>query len=249
LLFVGEPAHNEVISKLDSNDTRMQQVTYANGRIWGALDTAVTVEGGNHAGVAWYVVNPNADRQGDRGRAGQGDSSAGSLSAQVARQGIFGMDNTDLIYPAIGVTAGGQGVMALTLVSNKDNPSAAYAPFDAQAGVGDVHIIAAGAAPQDGFTGYIAESNPAVGVRPRWGDYGSAAVDGNSIWIASEYIAHACDYAKWGGRFFGAATGDNKLGTCAAKPGAAGTRVALGNWSTRISRLTLSSGSDSGGQH
>jgi hypothetical protein len=60
-------------------------------------------------------------------------------------------------------------------------------------------------------------------------------VDGNSVWVASEYIAAACDYATWGGQFFGASTGDNKLGTCAPSPGAAGPRVALGNWSTRIS--------------
>ena len=73
--------------------------------------------------------------------------------------------------------------------------------------------------------------------RTRWGDYGAAAVDGNSIWIASEYIATACDYATWGGRFFGATTGDNKLGTCAPSPGAAGPRVALGNWSTHIAKL------------
>jgi hypothetical protein len=57
------------------------------------------------------------------------------------------------------------------------------------------------------------------------------------VWIASEYIAHACDYATWGGRFFGATSGDNKLGTCAASPGAAGTRAALGNWSTYISKF------------
>ncbi|MGN6361830.1 MAG: hypothetical protein ACTHNK_15710 [Thermomicrobiales bacterium] len=63
-------------------------------------------------------------------------------------------------------------------------------------------------------------------------------MDGNSIWIASEYIAHACDYLTWGGRFFGATTGDNLLGTCASAPGATGTRAALGNWSTRISKLT-----------
>ena len=35
-------------------------------------------------------------------------------------------------------------------------------------------------------------------IRSRWGDYGAASVDGNSIWIASEYIAHACDYVTWG---------------------------------------------------
>ena len=51
--------------------------------------------------------------------------------------------------------------------------------------------------------------------RTRWGDYGAAAVDGNSIWIASEYIATPCDYTTWGGPFFVGGTGDNLLGTCA----------------------------------
>jgi hypothetical protein len=222
LIFGAEPAHDEKISRPDSNDTRMQQVMYANGKIWGALDTAVTVGGENRAGVAWYVVRP--------------DVSTGSLSASIVIQGIFGVENTDLSYPAIGVTTSGRGVIALTLSGDNDYPSAAYAAIDGIAGVGDVHVVAAGAATDDGFTSYKSQvGNPP---RTRWGDYGAAAVDGNSIWIASEYIAHACDYATWGGRFFGASTGDNKLGTCAPYPGAAGTRSALGNWSTRITKLT-----------
>ena len=223
LIFGSQPAHNEVVSRLDSNDTRMQQVTYANGKIWGALDTAVTVGGQNRAGIAYYVIKP--------------DTSTGALAAKVALQGTMGMENTDLIYPAIGVTPSGRGVMALTLVGDNDYPSGAYAGIDALAGVGDVHGIAAGAAPDDGFTSYKSQvGNPP---RTRWGDYGAASVDGNSIWIASEYIAQSCDYAAWGAQFFaGGTAGDNKLGTCAGSPGAAGRRSALGNWSTRISKLT-----------
>jgi hypothetical protein len=220
-LLVGAPG-NEVISRPDSNDTRIQQVMYANGKIWSALDTAVTVADGNRAGVAWYVLKP--------------DTSSGSISAKVALQGIFGMNNTDLIYPAIGVTESGRGVMALTLMGDTAYPSAAYAAIDAKAGVGDVHVIAAGTAPDDGFTSYAAQVGSPI--RTRWGDYGSAAVDGNSIWIASEYIAQACDYTTWGGPFFAGGTGDNLLGTCAGSPGGIGTRAALGNWSTRISKLT-----------
>src|SRR5262249_15605220 len=37
-LFGVEPAHTEVISHIDSNDTRMQQTAYANGKLFGALD-------------------------------------------------------------------------------------------------------------------------------------------------------------------------------------------------------------------
>ncbi|TMD61424.1 MAG: hypothetical protein E6I87_02855 [Chloroflexi bacterium] len=225
LLFGAQPAHTEVVSRLDSNDTRMQQVMYANGKIWGALDTAVNPDGGpQRAGVAYYIVKP--------------DVSTGSLLAKIGLQGTAGVPGKDLTYPAIGVTASGRGVMAFTLTGDgaTDYPSAAYAGIDAQAGLGDVHIAGAGLATDDGFTSYKAQvGNPP---RTRWGDYGAAAVDGNSVWIASEYIAAACDYTTWGGPFFQGGTGDNLLGTCAGASHGPGTRAALGNWSTRITQLT-----------
>ena len=219
LLFGGQPAHNEVISTPDSNDTRMQQVMYANGKLWGALDTALNPDGGaQRAGIAWYIVNPNSNK--------------------VVMQGYLGAAGYDFTYPAIGVTQSGRGVMAFTATGDTLNPSAAYAPIDAIVGVGPWNIVPGGegAAQDDGFTSYKAQvGNPP---RTRWGDYGAAAVDGNSVWIASEYIAHACNYTTWGGPFFAGGSGDNLLGTCAAQPGAPGTRAALGNWSTRISQLT-----------
>jgi hypothetical protein len=221
LVFVGEPAHDEVVSRPDSNDTRMQQVTYANGKLWGALDSAVTVEGINRAGIAYYILNPSAGK--------------------VVKEGFLAAAGADLTYPAIGVTPSGRGIVAFTYTGEATFPSAAYAPIDAFAGTGPWSFAGPGgegAAVDDGFTSYKSQvGNPP---RTRWGDYGAAAVDGNSIWIASEYIAHACDYTTWGGRFFSpfTPTGDNKFGTCAPSPGAAGPRVALGNWSTRISKLT-----------
>lgn len=36
----------------------MQQVVYANGKLWGALDTALTVNGINKAGIEWFIVKP-----------------------------------------------------------------------------------------------------------------------------------------------------------------------------------------------
>ncbi|MEK6227125.1 MAG: hypothetical protein AABM40_12650 [Chloroflexota bacterium] len=225
LLFGSAPAHNEVISKLDSNDTRMQQVMYANGKVWGALDTAVSfdnIPANNKAGVAWYIVKP--------------DVSTGTVSGKVALTGTNGVEGKNIIYPAIGVTPSGRGVVAVTLVGAANFPSAAYAGIDALAGMGEVQIVATGATTDDGFTSYKAEvGNPP---RTRWGDYGAAAVDGNSIWIASEYIAQTCDYTHWGGPFFAGGTGDNLLGTCGGASHGPGARAALGNWSTRISKLT-----------
>jgi hypothetical protein len=221
-LLVGATPHAagaEVVASPDSNDTRMQQVMYANGKVWGALDTAVNPDGGaQRAGIAWYVVNPNA--------------------GSVVNSGALGATGYDFTYPAIGVTASGRGVMAFTATGNTLYPSAAYAPIDAN-GTGAWNVVPGGQghAADDGFSGYKQQRFPNA-IRSRWGDYGAAAVVGNSVWLASEYIAHACDYTTWGGPFFAGGTGDNLLGTCAAEAGAPGSRTALANWSTFISKFT-----------
>jgi hypothetical protein len=224
LLFTAEPAHNEVISRPDSNDTKMQQVMYANGKLWGAWGTALTVGGGNRAGIEWAIVAPSA--------------TSGSVSASVLLSGYLGAAGHDFTYPAVGVTASGRGVIAFTATGNALYPSAAYAPIDALAGVGAWAVAPGGngATQDDGFTSYKSQvGNPP---RTRWGDYGAAAVDGNNVWLASEYIAGACDYTAWGGPFFEGGTGDNLLGTCGGASHGPGVRTALANWSTRISMLT-----------
>jgi len=219
LLFGGQPAHNEVISRPDSNDSRMQQVMYANGKLWGALDTALNPGGGGQrAALAWYILNPDADK--------------------VVMQGYLGAAGYDFTYPAIGVTASGRGVIGFTAAGDTVNPSAGFAPIDAIVGVGPWNVIngGTGAAQDDGFTSYKSQvGNPP---RTRWGDYGAAAVDGNTVWIASEYIGNPCTYTNWGGPFFLGGAGDNLLGTCGGASHGPGTRTALGNWSTRISQLT-----------
>ena len=218
-LLVGASAHNEVISTPDSNDTRMQQVMYANGKLWGALDTAINPDGGaQRAGIAWFIVNPN--------------------TGKVDKQGYLGAAGYDFSYPAIGVTESGRGVMAFEATGDTLFPSSAYASIDAIAGVGAWNVVPGGQgqATDDGFTSYKAQvGNPP---RTRWGDYSAAAVVGNKIWIASEYIATACNYTTWGGPFFKGGSGDNLLGTCAGAGHGPGGRTALGNWSTRISEMT-----------
>jgi hypothetical protein len=199
-----QPAHNEVIAKLDSNDTRMQQVSYADGKVWGALDTAVS--GPNRAGIAWYAISP---------------STSPSLSGTVAAQGIVAAsDGNNVLYPALAVTAGGKGIMGFTLVGPSYFPSAAYVALST-AGAGTIQIASPGLDSQDGFSGYKAFGNPP---RPRWGDYGAAAVDGTSIWIASEYIAASCTYSHWLATNF----------LCD------GTRTSFANWSTGSARLRRS---------
>jgi hypothetical protein len=215
LLFPPAPPH-QVEGTLDSQDTRMQQVWYANGKLWGALDTALTLDR-NRAGIAWFIVNPaGADVQ----------------SASLRRSGYLGLSGNNVTYPAIATTPSGRGVMAFTLVGDDYFPTAAYASIDDTAGVADIHVAALGAGPDDGFTLYPPLANPARG---RWGDYGAAVLDGKSIWIASEYIAQTCAFDEYKGQ----AAADGTYGRLATGFGLCGnTRGSSGNWSTRISKLT-----------
>jgi hypothetical protein len=194
--IAGTASHNATTFGLNANDSRFGQVSYANGKLWGALGTAVNVGTQTRAGVAYYVVNPNAGK--------------------VVLQGQLGEPGTDYTYPTISVLPNGSGVMSFTLTGDNDYPSAAYSGIDAKVGAGDVHVAAAGAGPQDGFTQYRA-----FGTRPRWGDYGASAVMGNSIWTAAEYVAQTCTYTAY-----------------KADPTCGGTRAPLGNWSTHISQIT-----------
>jgi hypothetical protein len=222
ILLLAEPPHNQVEGAIDANDSRMQQVWYANGKLWGALDTALTLEDHNKAGIEWFIVKPG------------GSNLAG---AKVSLNGYLGLAGNNVTYPAIATTPSGRGVMAFTLVGDDHYPSAAYASIDANAGVGDIHVAKEGLGPDDGFTVYPPLANPA---RARWGDYGAAVLDGNSIWIASEYIGQTCTFQQYVGSPFTDGTFgrlSTSFGLCRASDGTP-TRGSSANWYTRISKVT-----------
>jgi hypothetical protein len=208
LFFIDEPAHDEVESHLDSNDTRMQQTWYVNGTLWGALDTAVWVGGELKAGIAWFAVSPKIN-------------GAGKIEGTIKKQGYIALANNNLTYPALAIAPSGKGVIAFTVVGEEYYPSAGYVTINESGAVGPIHIAAAGLGPSDGFTSYKAFVGDPP--RTRWGDYGAAVTDGNSIWIASEYIAQTCTLQQY-------LTG--AIGSCG------GTRTSLANWATRVSKLT-----------
>lgn len=211
-----DPFAPETESTLDSNDTRMQQVTFANGELWGALDTALRVHGTLKAGIEWFIVRPSVD--------------GGSVQATMARLGYLGLANNNLTYPAVGVTQSGHGVMAFTVTGADYYPSAGFAAIDDH-GVGTVQIAAAGVGPVDGLSDYKFYGNPPGTTRPRWGDYGAAVADGNSVWIASEYIGQTCNLATYEG------TSTSPFGSCN------GTRSSLANWDTHIAQVQVETGS------
>ncbi len=171
---------------IDTSDSRVLDVRYANGKLWAVLGTAVEVEGEQLAGVGWFILNPSVNHSG--------------VNATIRKQGILALPHESLAYPTLGVTANGRGLIGFTRVGADLHPSVGYATINAFAGVGPVHMIAEGNSPQDGFSEY-------EGGRARWGDYGAAAVDGHYIYLAGQYIEQpACtvdDFINTGGSCFG----------------------------------------------
>jgi hypothetical protein len=195
----------------------MQQVYYAAGRVWGALDTRVVVGGEEKAGIAYFIVNPVVI--GAKRGAQVGPQSS------IVTQGYVAVQNNNVIYPAIAVNTAGRGAMAMTLVGENNYPSAADMLIDLSGAHGLVYVPAPGVGVQDGFSEYRYYSPYGNGVaRPRWGDYGAADEDQGSIWIASEYIGQRCTLEEY--------ISSTPFGSCG------GTRRALGNWYTRISHVT-----------
>jgi hypothetical protein len=204
-----KPPGNEREAQTINPSFSMQQVVYADGKLWSTMSTALDLGRGVKGGVAYFVLRP--------------EISSGGVAGSVLKQGYLGLANNDLLHAAVGVTAAGKGIIAFSLTGDDHFPSAAYATLDAVNGAGDIHIAAEGLGPDDGFTAYKAFiGTPQF---PRWGDYGATAVDGNSIWIGTEYIGQTCTFGE-----FVSQQGPN--GTCG------GTRSSYGNWYTRISRIT-----------
>ena len=204
--LLGVPPRQEKSSEIDGNDGRMQQVMYADGKIYGALDTEVTVAGEPEpsVGIHWFVVDPEKDGRG--------------LQAELDEQGHIALAGNSVTRPALGVTSNGKAVIGMTVVGDDYHPSAAYAVLGDENPT--VHVAGLGKGLQDGFSGY----GDVFGGRPRWGDYGAAAVDGDTIWVGNEYIAQSCNLRQYL---------TAPIGSCG------GTRVALGNWATRITAVKV----------
>ena len=200
----GLPPQRVSVGTIDTGDSRVLDARHANGKLWAVLGTAVDVSGQQRTGVGWFILDTSV--------------SSGSVSASMRREGILALAGESLAYPTVGVTTAGRGVIGFTRVGETLHPSVGYATLDDIAGAGLVHMIREGQSTQDGFTEYP----PIGGNRPRWGDYGAAAVDGRDVYVAGQYIEQPpctlIDYI-------------NTSLTCF------GYRTSLANWSTRVTKL------------
>jgi hypothetical protein len=203
LLFTpdAEPAHDAVEPSPDGSDSRMNQVSYAGGVLMGAVATGVRVRGQQKVGAEWFAVVPRL----------RGNRVEGSV-----RSGYLAVAGNNVTYPTVAVLPDGRGTLSYTLMGRDHFPSLAFSRIGGFAVEPAVRVVAAGAGPDDGFTGYEAFNDPP---RARWGDYGAAAVDGGDIWFAGEFVAQTCTLAQY--------VVDTTCG---------GTRITLGNWTTGITR-------------
>jgi hypothetical protein len=157
-----------------SNDSRMQQVQFINGHLWGALDSAVAV---NHDpvtrdGAAWFEIQPIVDSNGT------------VTGAQFTDQGYVAVAGKFLAYPAITTTFEGTTGIAFSITSPTLNPSTGYAVRKAgSATFGGIHLTAIGSRPDIGFTCALGAPQQC-----RWGDYSWSALDpnGQNLWMAAE---------------------------------------------------------------
>jgi hypothetical protein len=194
---------------LDSSDTRMFQVWYAAGRLWSALDTIVAV--------------PSPDPPFYLYEAAVLWFVVNPDVPRVTKNGYWvaepnGSNPNNLIYPSVAILPGAKGgIISANLVGYDSFPSQIWANMT-PTGPGAASLPNAGIGPQDGFTEYLEFTEGHA--RPRWGDYSAAVTDGTSVWMAHEVINQICDDTEFN-----------------ADPTCGGTRTALANWSTQISRV------------
>lgn len=175
-------------SLLDGGDDRMQAAIFEHGHLWGALDTTVkTPTRGVQVGTAYFMLTPSVD----------GD---GNPSGTMDKQGYLSVNGNSVTRPSIAVTSSGKVVIGVSLIGPDYFPSAAYTTFDDSLGSAPttLHVAARATVPADGFSGLRAEGADGI---ERWGDYGFAAVDGSSVWVANEWIpglVQGADLANWG---------------------------------------------------
>jgi len=214
LVFGGtDPFAPNPLNPLNTNDDRMNQVVYANGSLWGGVNTAVRQPGGTtRAGIAWFAVNPHLKR-------------LGKLRATLFKQSYISVNGNDVLFPSIGVNAAGDAVMTFTLSGPDYFPSAAYSILTSHSqSVGNppaVHLAGAGVGAADGVTGYQALDDVDQGIE-RWGDYSAAVAAGDgSIWFATEFIGQTCTVSDW-----------------LDDPSCGGTRTFYANWGTFVGNVT-----------
>jgi hypothetical protein len=176
---VGEP-----VPEVEANDSRMNQVVFAAGRLWSGVNTIVNP--GPRDGIAWFSVAPSV--------------SSKAVSADIRRQGYLAGRGSFLSFPSIGVNDIGRGVVAFSAMGRNLFPSAGWTRISKDGTGGAVRLARTGFRPEDGFSCYTQFSGGDE-ADCRWGDYSASfALPNGDVWSAAEFIG---DDARTGGANWG----------------------------------------------
>ena len=166
--------------KLDTGNDRMQQVVYANGSLYSAVTTVVTVSGAKHAGLLYFVVQPSVNGT--------------TVGATISNSNYVAAKGLDLFYPSVAASTAGSAELVFSYSGSTTFPSLGYTPITANLGTAELHTAMPGVAPYDGISGYPGCNGSSSA---RWGDYSAAIATGSTFWMAGEYVSASCTVAAW----------------------------------------------------
>ena len=167
--------YHEQAPTIETDFNATQETTYSAGQLYTELDTAtVTSSDSGRAGIAWFDLAATAPT-----------TSSPQVTASVAAQGYVATSDS-LLYPDMVVDGSGNGYLDFSMSGTSDYPSTGYVTVTAGVPSGDIHMSAAGTAPEDDFTCYPPFGSEASGCR--WGDYSGGAVWDGRIYMMAEYV-------------------------------------------------------------
>ena len=177
---VGQFCGNNAVRLINTFDDRMQQVTFADGKLYAALTTVLTVNKKKHSGLLYFVVAPSV--------------TGGAVGGSITDSNYVASDGLDLYYPAIAATQSGSAVMTFSFSGTNMFPSAGYIPLTPDLGMFEIHTAILGAGAYDGESGY-----PGCGFfsSALWGFTAAAVAESNTMWMATEYVSATCDHKTW----------------------------------------------------
>ncbi len=181
---VGEP-----LNYLDSGSDEMQPTWYADGQIWGVIDSRVGVGDTLRGGLLWMSVAPSGSSSG--------------ISGTVGHQQFVSVATNWLDYGTIAINgAGTRAIINASMAGPTAYPSAVYGWIDTSAwAVTSLRVYLQGVRPLDDFDCYKA-FNPDFRRGCRFGDYNGAALNdsGTSFTLEAEYVSPRARvvFGNWG---------------------------------------------------
>ncbi len=154
---------------VSTNDSRMLNAVFRNGRIWCTHSAGLPVNSPNHVSVFWYELDP------------------ATLPNPIVQSGVVDMGTNDfLFFPSIAVNSGNDVFLGFSHSNPNIFVEAAYTGRRSTDPIGTTSTVATIKAGEGIYTKTFG------GTEVRWGDFSATVVDpkdSTSFWTIQEYAA------------------------------------------------------------